>query len=128
MQFIDISEIKDYNTIMQVEDLKEYFAQKQQDLELWESESLESEKNQSLQEELKELEDLLQELNDNNVSSLINSDYFEEFLRNDFQENHNIPDYAMCYIILKSDYRDNIEYEFTLDSIAGEDYYYQHGR
>jgi len=97
MQFIDISEVKNYDKVMDIEDLQEYFAQKAQDLKMRIEESPDDKDIQSMKEELESLKEFLDDL-DVNTQYIIHEDYFEDFFKEEINEVFNVADFLKDYI------------------------------
>jgi len=121
MQFIDINEVENSDSIMQVEDLKNYIAIKELDLETWEDENPDDENIQSMKEEIEEMKELIDEFKENAVHSLIYIDYFEEYLKEELKDIYDIPDFLESYILWDS-YAQNSQIDYVSTFINGEEY------
>jgi len=125
MNYIDISDIKDYDTIIQFEDFKNYVEDKDQDLELFIEENPDDEENIYKQEKLDDLKEILDDL-DGHVSCFINLNHFSEYLQEEVKELYGLPDSILSFI----DY-DKMEesminnYEYFYIDILDQAYYYK---
>ena len=126
MNFIDISDVKNYDTVMEIEDLKNYISDKELDLELWLTENPDDEENVYKQKKLDDLKEILDEFFENKKVSFIHLDYLPQYVEQDVQELYSLPDSVLPYINydkMEEDMMNNYEY-FYMD-ILDQAYYYK---
>lgn len=126
MNFIDISDVKNYDTVMEIEDLKNYISDKEFNFELWITENPDDEENVYKQEKLDELKEILENFVEGRQVYFINLNHFSEYLQEEVKELYGLPDSILPYINydkMEEDMVNNYEY-FYMD-ILDQAYYYR---
>lgn len=126
MNFIDISDVKDYDTVMEIENLRNYVSDKEFDFELWITENPDDEENVYKQEKLDDLKEILENFVEGRQVYFINLNHFSEYLQEEVKELYNLPDSILPYINydkMEEDMVNNYEY-FYMD-ILDQAYYYK---